>query len=556
MAFDNQNQLIIKHEDVYYNRRKKDGDGNYARELEPGNYQFVTLQTVMDQFLISYVGKDKIIPTVNKLDVQFHALRGLQEFSYDILRSHKGFEFTLPNKLSVILPQDYVAYTQVSWSDSSGVKHPIYYTHDTSNPRNPYQTPDDSLHGEDNPFALHAMGTFTAGSSVIELDGLYPQLFTGVTGTTHVYVKEVNPGLFDPAIGGGPTEGGVAFTMPSFKGCFVYAVWHDQTTGKTSIQLNSPNNGPNANNLQIAPSVSGKGHLEFYWGDVKSTPFDPNKANTFNLIPELRLPVLFNPVFSATSNKITAPNANDIADIRIGMKVSCSNEFFGTGNQRIRDIDYEAGILYMEPSRQSGSHDTNVGVGVGFPFFASTVAPTGTSFTTVPSISFYDEDMLAKNSPRINAGPYMYEESDTLSNFKGTGNSDDSNDDEIRSFSGARFGLDSQRANINGTFYIDQTKGVMRFSSNLVGKTIVIDYVSDSVGQKREQIVHKFAEEAIYKWIAHAILATRSNTPEYLVQRFKKERFAEMRKAKLRLQNINFKEFTQLLRGKSKQIKH
>jgi len=29
-----------------------------------------------------------------------------------------------------------------------------------------------------------------------------------------------------------------------------------------------------------------------------------------------------------------------------------------------------------------------------------------------------------------------------------------------------------------------------------------------------------------------------------------------MRKAKLRLQNINFKEFTQILRGKSKQIKH
>ena len=28
MAFDNQNQLIIAHENSYYNRTKKDGNGN------------------------------------------------------------------------------------------------------------------------------------------------------------------------------------------------------------------------------------------------------------------------------------------------------------------------------------------------------------------------------------------------------------------------------------------------------------------------------------------------------------------------------------------------
>ena len=69
-------------------------------------------------------------------------------------------------------------------------------------------------------------------------------------------------------------------------------------------------------------------------------------------------------------------------------------------------------------------------------------------------------------------------------------------------------------------------------------------------------IVHKFAEEAMYKYIAHAILATRSNTPEYIVNRFKKERFAEIRKAKLRLSNIKSEELAQVMRGKSKQIKH
>ena len=47
--------------------------------------------------------------------------------------------------------------------------------------------------------------------------------------------------------------------------------------------------------------------------------------------------------------------------------------------------------------------------------------------------------------------------------------------------------------------------------------------------------VHKFAEEAMYKWIAHAILASKANIPEYQVARFKKERFAAIRQAKLRL---------------------
>jgi hypothetical protein len=60
----------------------------------------------------------------------------------------------------------------------------------------------------------------------------------------------------------------------------------------------------------------------------------------------------------------------------------------------------------------------------------------------------------------------------------------------------------------------------------------------------------------MYKWIAHAILASRSNTPEYLVARFKKERFAAIRQAKLRLSNLKIEDITNILRGKSKWIKH
>ena len=90
---------------------------------------------------------------------------------------------------------------------------------------------------------------------------------------------------------------------------------------------------------------------------------------------------------------------------------------------------------------------------------------------------------------------------------------------------------------------------------------MILKYISDGLGsdedlRKGSINIHKFAEEAMYKHIAYGILSTRANTPEFLVARFKKERFAETRKAKLRLSNIKLEEITQILRGKSKHIKH
>jgi hypothetical protein len=85
-----------------------------------------------------------------------------------------------------------------------------------------------------------------------------------------------------------------------------------------------------------------------------------------------------------------------------------------------------------------------------------------------------------------------------------------------------------------------------------------LDYISDGlcVDCGEEVKIHKFAEEAMYKCISHAILAGKANIPEYQVNRLKKERFAAIRTAKLRLSNIKLEEITQVLRGKSKQIKH
>lgn len=121
---------------------------------------------------------------------------------------------------------------------------------------------------------------------------------------------------------------------------------------------------------------------------------------------------------------------------------------------------------------------------------------------------------------------------------------------------GKRYGSNPETTQINGLFVIDEVNGRFGFSSDLADKVITIKYISDGLGTDSEMKVHKLAEEAIYKYIGHAIVASKANMPEYIVNRFKKERRAAMRNAKLRLSNLKLQELTQVMRGKSKHIKH
>ena len=273
-----------------------------------GDYQFVTLDNIINAFMISYVGESKIISKVSRTDVQFHAMRAIQELSYDILRSFKSQEIEVPNTLSMILPQDYVNYIKVVRVGTDGLERPLYPARRTSNP-----------------FAITQ-----------DANGNYQ--FTG----------------------NDLTEQSPSNTSESFK---------------------------------------------------SQTPVD----------------------------------------------------------YQLYDINYSSDI-------------------------------------------------------------------------------------EI-STEGRRYGLEPEHSQINGSYFIDNLRGLLKFSSDLAGKTITLHYVSDGLGTDAEMVVHKFCEEACYKHIAYGILSTRSNIPEYIVQRFKKERFAETRKAKIRLSNIKIEEFTQVLKGMGKQIK-
>ena len=283
----------------------------YYESSNHGNYQFTSLEDVINQFIIAYVGENKIISKVKRTDVAFHAQRALQELSFDTFKSTKAQEIEVPATLQIILPQDYVNYVKLTFADDSGIEHVLYPAIKTSNPQNIKQTTDNSI--------------------------------------TMNY---------------------------DFQG---------------------------TNNLQY---------------DTESDTWTSYKAHT----------------------------PTDFLD-----------------------------------KYDDGTYDLVIG---------------------------------------------------------------------------ERYGLDPQHAQVNGSFYIDELDGKIHFSSNVSGKTLILEYISDSLGTDAEMKVHKFAEEAMYKSIAYAIMSTKIGIPEYLVNRFKKEKRAETRKAKLRLSNIKLEEITQILRGKSKWIKH
>ncbi len=120
---------------------------------------------------------------------------------------------------------------------------------------------------------------------------------------------------------------------------------------------------------------------------------------------------------------------------------------------------------------------------------------------------------------------------------------------------GGRYGLNPETTTENGVFIIDEANGKISFSSNVADKIITLRYISDGLGTDDEMKVHKFAEEALYKHISLGIASAKANMPEYIINRFKKERRAAMRNAKIRLYNLKMEELTQVMKGKAKIIK-
>jgi len=216
-----------------------------------------------------------------------------------------------------------------------------------------------------------------------------------------------------------------------------------------------------------------------------------------------------------------------------------------------------------DPHGYENLADTNpftVGMEIVSPYF-----PAGTTISSITEASGSTDASItlshASTNTAVVTGPItitILDKSETWSSYSSgtpSENQDDYQDNSWWPNLGDRKGLDPQYAQANGSFYIDEIGGKIHFSSNISGKTVILKYISDGLGTDEEMIVHKFAEEAMYKSIAYAVLST-TIAGQPLAPSFQQQKSVAIRTAKLRLSNLKIEELTQIMRGKSKFIKH
>lgn len=124
-------------------------------------------------------------------------------------------------------------------------------------------------------------------------------------------------------------------------------------------------------------------------------------------------------------------------------------------------------------------------------------------------------------------------------------------------FFGGRFGMSTEKTNVNGKYNIDKNLGYIRFSSEVKSKTVVIEYITDGLSYLTEDElkINKLAEDFIIKYIAYQIVQYKVGVQEYIVRRMKNEQFAAMKNMKIRMMDIHPFDIVHAFKGRNKWIK-
>ena len=429
-----------------------------------GEYQYIKLTEVVDNFMAVYTGENKILQNVLRGDVNFHAHRALQELHYDTLKSCKSHEIEVCPSLIMPLPHDYVNYVKITSVDENGIEHVIYPTRHTSHP---FAIQQDECAYEFND------------------DGTLKHQVECTTGTE----TTCDPTEFN------------AITQ-----------WLFKNQGNISFPIN--------------PDMTSYGST-IYDGTVTIA----NEVEFVDIVKTL--------IDDHCQCLSTNPDAGRTRGADINTRGSgtptCGNCVGGNkGNQIGFGLNGAITVCW------DNLNNALVGGG-GAPIFQGPI-----TFTSKGSCELTS-----------NAWTNYSTSGGTTTGISPTHTNDPSVDsDNYFQNEGQRYGLTPEHSQINGSFFIDCMRGNIHFGSNFSGKTVILHYISDGHGTEDEEIVHKFAEEAMYKWIAYGCAQARIDVDPNTIARLKKEKFAETRKAKIRLSNLKIEEVAQVMRNKSKWIKH
>jgi hypothetical protein len=88
--------------------------GVQPEDVNWGSYQYISLQDIVNNFLLMYSGNHSLVNNEERYKVLFHAKRAIQELNYDAFKEIKVLELTVPDMLRYILPSDYVNWVRIS----------------------------------------------------------------------------------------------------------------------------------------------------------------------------------------------------------------------------------------------------------------------------------------------------------------------------------------------------------------------------------------------------------------------------------------------------------
>ena len=93
----------------YYNN-----NGNNPTDANWGSYQYVSLQDIVNNFLLMYNGNHSLVNNQERYKILFHAKRAIQELNYDAFKEIKVLELSVCEQLRYVLPSDFVNWVRIS----------------------------------------------------------------------------------------------------------------------------------------------------------------------------------------------------------------------------------------------------------------------------------------------------------------------------------------------------------------------------------------------------------------------------------------------------------
>lgn len=100
----------------------------YNDEEQWGNYQYVTLDEVINTYIASRTSDDYTI-SIPRFQILLQVRRGMRELYYDVVKEIRVIELQLSPSLKITLPPDFVNFVRISYVDENGQLNPMAVDH-------------------------------------------------------------------------------------------------------------------------------------------------------------------------------------------------------------------------------------------------------------------------------------------------------------------------------------------------------------------------------------------------------------------------------------------